>query len=239
MEQPPVIPTVQANLSDSKAHDVSPGFLTTASRRGLIISTRTGRESPATRPGAPLERLHFAQCVLRRRLRPSSPTGTAWLDRLCLCFHPRCSPTRRLVWRRLRRPAFPALSHATMECPRGHGPRSRKARRQLCPSESSAPRSMTRAMSDLVLESALTCPTCGRVEVATMPTDACRFSYECPSCHAILRRKPGDCGVFCSDGSVRCPPKQALTSTDMPAMPLVGVFALGRESLSPRALRPV
>ena len=81
-------------------------------------------------------------------------------------------------------------------------------RRQLCPSESSAPRSMTRAMSDLVLESALTCPTCGHVEVATMPTDACQFFYECPSCHAILRPKPGDCCVFCSYGSVRCPPKQ-------------------------------
>jgi hypothetical protein len=82
-------------------------------------------------------------------------------------------------------------------------------RRRICPTESSASQSITHAMSDLVLESALTCPACGHVEVATMPTDACQFFYECPSCHAMLRPKPGDCCVFCSYGSVACPPKQA------------------------------
>jgi len=41
-----------------------------------------------------------------------------------------------------------------------------------------------------------------------MPTDACQFFYECASCKAILRPKAGDCCVFCSYGSVRCPPKQ-------------------------------
>lgn len=42
-----------------------------------------------------------------------------------------------------------------------------------------------------------------------MPTDACLFFHECVNCHARLRPKPGDCCVFCSYGSVPCPPMQA------------------------------
>ena len=42
-----------------------------------------------------------------------------------------------------------------------------------------------------------------------MPTDACLFFHECAGCHALLRPKPGDCCVFCSYGSVACPPVQA------------------------------
>ena len=64
-------------------------------------------------------------------------------------------------------------------------------------------------MSGLVPESALSCPFCGHVEVETMPTDACQFFYECRNCRAMLQPKPGDCCVFCSYGSVKCPPKQA------------------------------
>ncbi len=41
-----------------------------------------------------------------------------------------------------------------------------------------------------------------------MPTDACLFYYECPNCKALLRPNPGDCCVFCSFGSVPCPPVQ-------------------------------
>lgn len=63
-------------------------------------------------------------------------------------------------------------------------------------------------MSSLILKSALTCPACGHVEVETMPTDACQFFYECLNCHVVLRPKPGDCCVFCSYGSVKCPPQQ-------------------------------
>ncbi|KAI5913875.1 hypothetical protein GH664_15635 [Thauera sp. 2A1] len=42
-----------------------------------------------------------------------------------------------------------------------------------------------------------------------MPTDACQFFYECCNCKALLRPNPGDCCVFCSFGSVKCPPIQA------------------------------
>lgn len=44
-----------------------------------------------------------------------------------------------------------------------------------------------------------------------MPTDACLYFYECGQCHTLLRPKPGDCCVFCSYGSVKCPPQQLAT----------------------------
>jgi hypothetical protein len=41
-----------------------------------------------------------------------------------------------------------------------------------------------------------------------MPVDACQFFYECEKCKVLLRPKAGDCCVFCSYGSVKCPPVQ-------------------------------
>ncbi len=60
-------------------------------------------------------------------------------------------------------------------------------------------------MSEVVLESVLTCPHCGFAKSEIMPTDACQFYYECGNCKALLRQKPGDCCVFCSFGSIKCP----------------------------------
>ncbi len=58
-------------------------------------------------------------------------------------------------------------------------------------------------------ESTITCPHCGHEAVEAMPSDACIFFYECTGCRVLLRPKPGDCCVFCSFGSVPCPPVQA------------------------------
>lgn len=41
-----------------------------------------------------------------------------------------------------------------------------------------------------------------------MPTDSCEWFHECINCHTLLKPKPGDCCVFCSYGSVPCPPIQ-------------------------------
>jgi len=41
-----------------------------------------------------------------------------------------------------------------------------------------------------------------------MPTDACQYFYECSGCKTLLRPKAGDCCVFCSYGSIACPPIQ-------------------------------
>ncbi len=59
------------------------------------------------------------------------------------------------------------------------------------------------------LQSTLTCPHCGHAKEETMPTEACQWFYECEQCHALLRPKSGDCCVFCSYGSRKCPPVQA------------------------------
>ncbi len=59
------------------------------------------------------------------------------------------------------------------------------------------------------LESTLTCPQCGKSSVETMPSDACLFFWNCQACGTRLHPKPGDCCVFCSYGSVPCPPVQA------------------------------
>jgi hypothetical protein len=64
------------------------------------------------------------------------------------------------------------------------------------------------AMRDITFESVLTCPRCGFAKQEAMPIDACLFYYECLSCKALLRPIPGDCCVFCSFGSIPCPPIQ-------------------------------
>ncbi len=63
-------------------------------------------------------------------------------------------------------------------------------------------------MRDVALDSILTCPHCGHAKRETMPTDACQFYYQCEHCNTLLRPKAGDCCVFCSYGSVKCPPMQ-------------------------------
>ncbi|MDP4030068.1 MAG: GDCCVxC domain-containing (seleno)protein [Gallionella sp.] len=64
-------------------------------------------------------------------------------------------------------------------------------------------------MMKLQLESLLTCPICGHAEMLAMPTDACQWFHQCPSCNT----EPGDCCVFCAYGSVPCPPIQMAHST--------------------------
>ncbi len=61
---------------------------------------------------------------------------------------------------------------------------------------------------EATLESTITCPACGAQALETMPTDACVFFYECKQCRKLLRPNRGDCCVFCSFGSVKCPPIQ-------------------------------
>lgn len=64
-------------------------------------------------------------------------------------------------------------------------------------------------MSADTLESVPTRPHCGFACRETMPVDARQFYYVCARCLALLRPKAGDRCVFCSYGSVKCPPVQA------------------------------
>ncbi|MHB8475718.1 MAG: GDCCVxC domain-containing (seleno)protein [Steroidobacteraceae bacterium] len=67
-------------------------------------------------------------------------------------------------------------------------------------------------MSTVILKSVLTCPNCGHAQQEIMPTDACQYYYECSRCKTLLKPKAGDCCVFCSYGTVACPPVQAQRS---------------------------
>jgi hypothetical protein len=67
-------------------------------------------------------------------------------------------------------------------------------------------------VSSVILLSIITCPHCGARREETMPTDACQFFYECTGCKELLRPKAGDCCVFCSYGTVACPPIQEQSS---------------------------
>ena len=58
------------------------------------------------------------------------------------------------------------------------------------------------------LQSTITCPACGHRATEAMPTEACQYFYDCTGCGTLLKPKAGDCCVFCSYGSVPCPPRQ-------------------------------
>lgn len=60
----------------------------------------------------------------------------------------------------------------------------------------------------ITLVSVLTCPVCGYAAEEAMPVDQCIYFYECRECGSLLQPEPGDCCVFCSYGSVPCPPVQ-------------------------------
>ena len=63
-------------------------------------------------------------------------------------------------------------------------------------------------MKKVIHDSELICPECGHKALLEMPTDACQWFYECPACEVLLKPIQGDCCVFCSYGSVACPPIQ-------------------------------
>lgn len=60
----------------------------------------------------------------------------------------------------------------------------------------------------MIVVSTLTCPQCGHESDETMPSDACVYFHACAGCGAQLTPRAGDCCVFCSYGSVPCPPVQ-------------------------------
>jgi hypothetical protein len=66
------------------------------------------------------------------------------------------------------------------------------------------------------LQSTITCPYCGHKAAETMPTNSCWYFYICRGCTMRLRPKAGDCCVFCSYGTVPCPPAQEVRQRATP-----------------------
>jgi len=69
-------------------------------------------------------------------------------------------------------------------------------------------RKNSKTHTKVILDSIITCPECGIKKSEKMPVDACQYFYECESCKVVLKPVRGDCCVFCSYGSVVCPPIQ-------------------------------
>lgn len=60
----------------------------------------------------------------------------------------------------------------------------------------------------MILLSTIKCPFCNFEKEETMPTDACQWFYRCSKCGEMLQPNEGDCCVFCSFGTNKCPPIQ-------------------------------
>jgi hypothetical protein len=58
------------------------------------------------------------------------------------------------------------------------------------------------------LQSELTCPECGHKQKELMPTEVCLLKYTCTGCSKEFSPKKGDCCVFCSYGTHKCPSMQ-------------------------------
>jgi hypothetical protein len=98
----------------------------------------------------------------------------------------------------------------------------------------------------MILESVITCPHCGTAKAEIMPTDACRYLYDCTGCGARLWAKAGDCCVFCSYGTAPCPPIQAARAGEAAAPCCTGTAhsrskrdAVVSENGTPGAKRPL
>ena len=62
--------------------------------------------------------------------------------------------------------------------------------------------------TEVIEYSDITCPFCEHTESERMAMDSCQYYYDCKCCAAVLRPNYGDCCVFCSYGTVKCPPVQ-------------------------------
>lgn len=60
----------------------------------------------------------------------------------------------------------------------------------------------------ITLKSILTCPNCNSKTEEDMPLDSCEYFYECSQCKMVIKPKHGDCCVYCSYGTIPCPPIQ-------------------------------
>lgn len=58
------------------------------------------------------------------------------------------------------------------------------------------------------IKSEITCPECGYKKMELMPTDVCLLKYTCEKCNTELHPREGDCCVFCTYGTHKCPSMQ-------------------------------
>lgn len=57
----------------------------------------------------------------------------------------------------------------------------------------------------LEFKTEVTCPNCAFSLEEEMSIDASPYFYQCESCKEVLRPKEGDCCIYCSYGTHKCP----------------------------------
>ncbi|HEX2787548.1 MAG TPA: GDCCVxC domain-containing (seleno)protein [Ignavibacteria bacterium] len=63
-------------------------------------------------------------------------------------------------------------------------------------------------MNKIILKSLITCPHCAYSKEEIMQQHSCLYFYVCEKCNTFVKPKEGDCCIFCSYGTVKCPPMQ-------------------------------
>ena len=61
---------------------------------------------------------------------------------------------------------------------------------------------------EIVFETIIICPFCNYEKEEYMSENSYQHFYVCENCEKLLRPKNDECCVFCSFGSVKCPPQQ-------------------------------
>ena len=62
--------------------------------------------------------------------------------------------------------------------------------------------------NEIAMQSEITCPKCGYKKMEKLPTDVCVLKYNCEKCQEEMRPKEGDCCIFCTYGTHKCPSMQ-------------------------------
>lgn len=88
---------------------------------------------------------------------------------------------------------------------------------------------------EIRLKSEITCPNCGHKKVEEMPTNACQFFYECENCKTVLKPKESDCCVYCSFGTVPCPP---MSTNPAKQKLLLNIEIIEKKKVNLRDLKP-
>ena len=63
---------------------------------------------------------------------------------------------------------------------------------------------------EINLKTVITCQSCGMAEEIMMHPKLPEQKFVCKKCSAELLAQAGECCVFCSYGSVKCPPIQEI-----------------------------
>lgn len=77
---------------------------------------------------------------------------------------------------------------------------STKNERVITPTETNA--------KNVSATSVITCPKCGHKKQEILPTDVCLIRYTCEKCRTEMLPQNGDCCVFCTYGTHKCPSMQ-------------------------------